>query len=172
MLGNILLSVFLIFIATVVRIDTSSYGDCSALVAVGPDVFPNIISWFLYAASVAFICPPLYKLLIKKVDKEGQSYYQLEKAKAISAFENIKKNLHSFWGTIGVVLLMVLYGLLLKPVGFEICTLLFIVGVMLCCGERKPLRLVLVPVCTMVGVLLIFKVILKIALPMTIFTNL
>ena len=55
MIGDALLSVFLIVVATVVRIDTAGYGDFSALVEVGPEVFPNIISWFLYIAAAAFL---------------------------------------------------------------------------------------------------------------------
>lgn len=172
MIGDALLSVFLIVVATVVRIDTAGYGDFSALVEVGPEMFPNIISWFLYIAAAAFLVKVFYKACVKKVNADGVSYMQIEREKVAAAKENMKANWKGVVGAVGVIVLMLLYAALLPTVGFEICTVVFMVGVMLLCGEHRPLRLIIIPLGTMFGVLLIFRVILKVALPLMIFTSL
>lgn len=172
MIGDALLSVFLIIVATIVRIDTSGYGDFSALVQVGAEMFPNIIAWFLYISAAILIIKIVYMVCVKKVNADGISYIQIEKDKVAATREKMKTNWKGYLGAIGVIVLMILYGALLPTVGFEICTVVFMVGVMLLCGEKRPLRLILIPLGTMFAVLLIFRVILKVALPLLIFTNL
>jgi len=166
------LALLLMAVATIVQVDIASYPDVSRILQVGPGVFPHFIAVFLYIVGAILIFKLLYLILIKKTDENGVPYLQAEKEAAKKNMQSIKENMGSFIGTIGILILMFLYASLLKTVGFEICTLVFLVGTMLCLGERRPLRLILVPVGSTAVILLIFRVFLKIALPLKILTNL
>lgn len=172
MIGEFLLALLLLAVATIVQVDISGYPDVSKILQVGPGVFPNFISIFLYIVGFILILKLLYLLVIKKTDENGVPFLQAEKEAAKKNMESIKENMGSFIGTIGILVLMFLYASLLKTIGFEICTLVFLVGTMLFLGERRPVRLVLVPVGATAVILLIFRVFLKIALPLKILTNL
>lgn len=166
MLGDLILSIVLIVISTLVLRSTSTYPDYGSLSVIGPEVFPNIIAYFLLIASAYFLICIIYKAFIKKTDAEGNSYLETEKAKVKAACNSIfKENLAGNVKVVITILLVIAYGMLLGVVGYEILTIVFLVATMFMNGIRKPQILIIVPVVAVVVIYVFFVMILKVQLP-------
>lgn len=166
MLGDLILSIVLIVISTLVLRSTSAYPDYGSLSVIGPEVFPNIIAYFFLIAAAYFLICIIYKAFIKKTDEEGNSYLETEKAKVKVACNSIfKENLASNVKVVVTILLVIAYGMLLGIFGYEILTLVFLIVTMLMNGIRKPQILVGVSVATVVVIYVFFVMILKVQLP-------
>lgn len=71
-----------------------------------------------------------------------------------------------FWKKIIPMLILAgLYAIALKPLGFRVCTIFFVLMSMYMLGERKPLPLVTVPVITSLSIFYLFSKVFLIALP-------
>jgi len=64
-----------------------------------------------------------------------------------------------------IFIMILLYALLLKPVGFIIVNLLFLFGVLFVMGERKVWKLIAIPIVVTAAMYMVFVVGLKILLP-------
>lgn len=67
--------------------------------------------------------------------------------------------------TISLFVLLAAYVLLLEPLGFILTTPICSSGILLVMGERKPVRLVLIPVVLVIALYVSFKIGLRIPLP-------
>lgn len=64
------------------------------------------------------------------------------------------------------LLVIILYTALLNPLGYPICTLLLVAGIMLLLGKRQPLLVLGTSLGTTFGVWLVFAKLLKLSMPM------
>lgn len=167
MIGDLLIAVILLGISIVLRIETSSYGDYSMFTLVGPELFPNISSMLFLILAVLLAVKPLYLLLIKRKDKDGISYWSRECGKVRQVYLLITKDQRKGSLTVvGNLVLLALYALLFKPVGFELTTLVFLFATMFICGERRPAVLIAVPICSVAAVYVFLVIIMRVSIPM------
>lgn len=170
MLGDFVLAIILIVIGIGVLISTSAYPDFGSLSVIGPEFLPNIMSYFFIFSAVVLLAKLVHKAVIRKTDAEGRSYLSLEGEKVRKACGIIfKENLRVNINVVITLLLIVVYGLLLSTVGYEILTVVFLVTTMLLNGVRKPRTLILVPVLTLIAIYVIFVLLLKVQIPRIIF---
>lgn len=170
MFADLILSAVLLVIGSAVLISTSHYPDFSQLSVIGPGFFPNIISIFFIISAVYLILKTLYKAFVKKTDSEGNSYIEMEKSRVSASIDkNFKQNRRSVLNLVITMVMILLYGLLLPTVGYEILTIVFLFVSMLLNGVRKPVTLIVVPIVATVVVYLLFVLILKVQLPRLLF---
>ena len=65
----------------------------------------------------------------------------------------------------GVLVLLLVYAAVLKPLGFIVSTVIFLVGALILAGVRRPLPLVLMPVGLAVVLFYVFYELLRVSLP-------
>ena len=65
----------------------------------------------------------------------------------------------------GVLVLLLVYAAVLKPLGFIVSTIIFLVGALILAGVRRPLPLVLMPVGLAVVLFYVFYELLRVSLP-------
>lgn len=143
--------------------EASTYPDFSMLTPVDSDVFPSIMGWVIIICSIIMIAREAYKLFF---DADKEKYRAKEQelfAELRTRFQENKRNLPA---AIGIPTMMLLYAVLLNTVGFEILSVLFLFIGMLLCRERNPLRLILIPIIGTAVMYYVFRVLLKIMLPM------
>ena len=158
---NVVVSSVLLIIGIAVVIYASTFPDFSLLTRVGPDLFPSIMGWVIIICSAIVLFQALRKLASKR-DSDGKIDLGEEKEKFRAALAKIKERKKNFIAMVGIPVMMLLYGLLIETVGFEILSVLFLFISILLCGERRPLRLVLIPVISTACMYLVFIVLLKI----------
>lgn len=106
-----------------------------------PSLFPLLIAMFLLILSLALI-------------REGFHSSAQEDQTALN------------WRPVVVTVLAALaYFLLMPRLGFVLATACFLVGMMVYLGERRPLPLILLPLCFSAGVYLLFARLLHVMLP-------
>jgi putative tricarboxylic transport membrane protein len=66
---------------------------------------------------------------------------------------------------VGVLVLLLVYAVVLKPLGFIVSTIIFLVGALILAGVRRPLPLVLMPVGLAVVLFYVFYELLRVSLP-------
>ena len=131
----------------------------------GPSFFPLCCAGFFAFTAVALLAEEAWKVVSKKYDTEEGSYFRLELRKAAALKEKVQGNLGGTLRMIVMPVLMILYGIALRPVGFEISTILFLDVSMWICGERKPLRFIATPIAAILIVYLVFVKFLRVTVP-------
>jgi putative tricarboxylic transport membrane protein len=66
---------------------------------------------------------------------------------------------------VGVLVLLLVYAAVLKPLGFIVSTIIFLVGALILAGVRRPFPLVLMPVGLAVVLFYVFYELLRVSLP-------
>lgn len=117
------------------------------IMKIGPAFFPELLAIGLIIFSAILI---IYALLGKS--KGGAEPICLRD-------QGIQRALVS-------LLAIILYAVLLNPLGYPICTLLLVAGIMLLLGKRQPLFVLGTSVATTLGVWLVFAKLLKLSMPM------
>lgn len=166
MLGDLILSIVLLAMGGGVLISTSKYPDFGALSVIGPEFLPNIMSYFFIFSAVIFLVKLIIKAFVKKVDENGNSYLEMEQEKIQTVCHNIfRKNLRTNLNVVIIIAMIVVYGVLLPYVGYEILTVIFMVISLLLNGVRKPRILILVPILTLIAIYVVFVLVLKVQIP-------
>ena len=160
---DILISVLMLAFGSYVVYEASTYPDYSKITPVSSDVFPRIMGITIIICSSIVLIKALYKLCFSK-DKEKYREQDAQLAKSIK--EKFVENKRNLPAAVGIPVLMLAYALLLNKVGFEILSVLFLLFSMLLCRERRPIRLILVPILGTAAMYFVFHVLLRIMVPM------
>ena len=164
-LGDAILAIVLLVMGGYILNEVSAYPDYSNLSVIGPEVFPKLIAIFFIISAIWFLATVIWKGWIKKVDADGNSYIETEKAKVQAGIQSMKGNKSSIIHLVITIILMIAYALLLPTVGFEVLTIVFLIATMFMNGVRKPHVLAIVSVVSVVVIYIFFVVILKAQIP-------
>lgn len=164
MIGNLILVALLLGFSGYVLYECSHMTSLAALTVIGPDFFPRACAAFCLFAAVVLLITEIYKIATVKV--EDRTYVQDELRKTREVWEMVRGNVQGVARMVVIPLLMALYGISLKKVGFEISTFVFLVLSMLVCGQRKIRYLIIVPIVAIIIVYLIFIKFLRVNIPM------
>lgn len=164
MIANLILSGCMLVLSGMIVLETSGYPDYSNVGVIGPDVIPNCLALFIAVIAVILALNEVYKCV--KGGKATPTYAQAEIVRSKEVMTNLFANKPGLLRIIATLLLMFLFAMLLDVVGFEICTVVFLVCTMLLNGVRKLLPLVLVPIGTVLVVYVGFVYALRVSIPM------
>jgi putative tricarboxylic transport membrane protein len=117
------------------------------IMKIGPAFFPEILAWGMVVFSAILI-------------------FQAFAGKSLGEFENLDIKQKGVQRIIGAVAVMIIYCIILKPVGFLIVTIPFIMFYMFILGNRSKHQYFWVPVAITLGVYLVFEKVLVLSLPM------
>ena len=106
------------------------------------------------------------RAFIKKVNAEGENYVKKDVENAKAKFAYLKKQWKGVIALIALPIMMWIYATVLPTVGFEICTVVFMVLALLICQERRWYILLGVPVGMTVVIYLLFRLLLNVPLPL------
>lgn len=166
MIGNIITSLVLLGSAGYIFYESAGMPALGGYsFSSGPSFFPLCCAGFFAFAAVVLLIQEAWKAASGKYDTEEGSYLQLELKKAAILKEKIQGNWRGTLRMIVMPVLMILYGLALRPVGFEISTVLFLDVSMWICGEKKPLRFIITPIVAILIVYLVFVKFLRVTVP-------
>ncbi|MCF2682263.1 tripartite tricarboxylate transporter TctB family protein [Faecalicatena contorta] len=165
MLGDAILAIVLLVMGGYILNEVNAYPDYSNLSVIGPEVFPKLIAIFFIISAIWFLATVIWKGWIKKVDADGNSYIEKEKAKVQAGVQSMQGNKTSIIHLVITIILMIAYALLLPTVGFEVLTIVFLIATMFMNGVRKPHVLLIVSVVSVVIIYIFFVMILKVQIP-------
>lgn len=94
----------------------------------GPGFFPKCCAAFFTFAAVVLIIQEVYKIITVKTGDTAYAKAELKKASDLK--ETIKNNLSGVFRMTVIPVLMVLYGISLRGIGFEISTFVFLIASM------------------------------------------
>jgi len=151
-IGEIIISVLLIIFSVIAFTMTADFGGTVNPIDVGPAAFPRMTLILVIAISVNQIIISLRKRA--RLANAGEEV----KEKATVKLDN-KLRFFLF------LALMVAYGFALPVIGFYSATMAFMFLFMLLLGERKWLRLLLVPTGFNLFIHVVFVMVLNIRLP-------
>jgi len=160
MIANFVLCACMFAISGYIWYETSGYPDYSNMAIVGPEAIPNLLAWILVILSVIVLLGEIRKIVTDK----GYFADQVGGAKWLA--KEVLENKAGIFRIVATLGMMFLYAALLKTVGFEICSTVFLVTTMLLNGVRNWKVLVLVPVGTIAVVFFIFVELLHVSVPM------
>lgn len=164
MLTNLILSICMAVLSIVILTQTAAFPSYGNIAAVGPEVIPNYLAYIILAIAAYLAILELVKCIRGK--GETPSYAQKELAKSRKTLSGLLENKRGLLRIAGTLVLMFLFAELLRPVGFEICAAVFLVGCMLMNGVRKIWQLVLIPAVTIAVVYIGFVYALRVNIPM------
>ena len=163
MIGNFITSVLLLILSGVIYAESSKMPNLGGMTLAGPGFFPKCCAAFFTFAAVVLIIQEVYKIITVKTG--DTAYAKAELKKAADLKETIKNNLSGVFRMTVIPVLMVLYGISLRGIGFEISTFVFLIASMAVCGERSWKRLLLIPIAAIIVVYLLFIKFLRVAIP-------
>lgn len=166
MIANMILALFLLALSGFVLRTAYSWPDFSRLSVVGPDLVPKLLGYFFLFVALVLLAQAAYKIWIKKTDENGNSYWKLELEGAARLRGRLSENAGGILSAVCIPLLILFYGLAVKPVGFEICTVVFLFLCLLLCRERRWYILVFTPLLSTAAIYIVFKVLLRVSLPL------
>lgn len=163
MIGNFITSVLLLILSGVIYTESKEMPNLGGMTLAGPGFFPKCCAAFFTFAAAVLIIQELYKIITVKTG--DMTYVRTELKKAVDLKETIKNNVSGVIRMTVIPVLMVLYGISLRGIGFEISTFVFLIASMIVCGERSLKKLLLVPVLSIIVVYLLFIKFLRVAIP-------
>lgn len=164
MVGNLILIAGTVLVSVVILLQTSTFPDYSNISAVGPEAIPNVLAFLMLAIAALLAVQELQKILRGR--HNSPTYVQAELQKAKDTWHMIVSNPSGILRVVGNLLLIVLFSLLLRTVGFEICAFVFLAGSMILNGVRTPWKIIVLPVCTIAVIYGVFVAALRINIPM------
>lgn len=168
MVGNLITSAFLLIGSAYIIYEAKGMPNLGGGALAGPGFMPICCAVFFIFCAVVLIVKEISKIMKVKVETENgtKSYAQAELEKVSDFFRLVKERGADVFRMVAVPVLMIAYGIALRGIGFEISTFIFLVLSMLVCGERKPVRLIVVPIAAIVLVYLLFVQFLRVSIPM------
>jgi len=160
---NVIVCVVFLLMGAGVVIYAATFPDFSIITPIGPDVFPTVMGLAIVVFSIIALVPAVKELVSHKT-ADGKIDLSEEKEKFNSVIAKIKERKKNFIAMICIPVMMFLYGLLIEIVGFEILSALFLFGSIFLCGERRVLRLILVPTVGTACMYVVFVMVLQIPL--------
>ena len=148
-LGEIIISVVLIVFSIIALIISGGIGGNVNPSDIGPTAFPR-----LTLVAVIVICA---LQIVFALRNRGQIVKEAKTEKKVTIDNRL--------ALIGVVVLMVVYGLLLPIVGFYIASAAFLFLIMLLMGNRKWIQLATIPIGFNVLIHVLFVMLLGLRLP-------
>ncbi|WP_050622543.1 tripartite tricarboxylate transporter TctB family protein [Clostridium phoceensis] len=164
MVGNLILIAATVLVSGIVLAQTSTFSDYSSISAVGPEAVPNVLAVLMLAIAAILAVQEVQKILRGRY--ENPTYVQAELQKTKETWAMILSNKMGILRVAGNLIMIVLFALLLRTVGFEICAFVFLAGGMLLNGVRKVWQIILLPICTIAIIYGVFVVALRINIPM------
>ena len=164
MVGNFILIAATVLVSGIVLAQTSTFPDYSNISSVGPEAIPNVLAILMLVIVAILAVQEVQKILRGR--HESPTYVQVELQKTKEAWAMILSNKMGNLRVAGNLIMIVLFALLLRTVGFEICAFVFLAGGMLLNGVRKVWQIILLPVCTIAIIYGVFVVSLRINIPM------
>lgn len=168
MIGNLITSVLLIIGSVYIIYEAKGMPNLGGGALAGPGFMPICCAVFFIFCAAVLTGKELSKIIGEKAETESgtKSYAQAELEKVSDFFGLVKERGADVFRMAAVPVLMLAYGVALRGVGFEISTFVFLVLSMLVCGERKPVRLIVIPAAAIVLVYLLFVQFLRVSIPM------
>ena len=163
MIGILITSGLLLVLSGFIYVESGKMPNLGGMTLAGPGFFPRCCAGFFTFAAIVLIIQEVYKIVTVKTG--DTTYARAELKKAADLKENIKHNLSGVFRMTVIPVLMVLYGISLRGIGFEISTFLFLISGMAVCGERSWKRLLLIPIVSILVVYLLFIKFLRVAIP-------
>lgn len=163
---DLILSAIMLALGVFVINTVSGWPDYSRLSVLGPDIFPRYLGWFFIAAGIILLAGVLYRLLLRKKNADGVTYIEAEREGVRGAAMFVKTRWRDILTFVCLPLLMFLFAKLLKPVGFEICAVVFLFIALLLCGERRWYCLTFIPIGTTAVIYVVFCLLLKVSIPL------
>ena len=148
-LGEIIISVVLIVFSVIALIVSGGIGGNVNPADLGPTAFPR-----LTLAAVIVIC---ISQIVISLKNRGQIIKEAKTEKKVTIDNKL--------ALIGVIVLMVVYGLVLPIIGFYIASAAFLFLIMLLMGNRKWRQLVIIPILFNVFIHVVFVMSLGLRLP-------
>jgi putative tricarboxylic transport membrane protein len=145
-LADIIAGIICIVIGVYVLIVCRGYPE-DVIMKIGPAFFPEILAWGMIVFSAILI-------------------FQAFNGKSLGEFESLDIRQKGVQRIIAAVSVMIIYCIILKPVGFLIVTIPFIMFYMFILGNRRKLQFLWVPAAITAGVYLVFEKVLVLSLPM------
>lgn len=164
MVGNVILSVCIIIFSLFIFLQTSAFPEYKNLAVIGPEAIPNCLAGFMLLIAVLLLINEGIKAAKGKHNQP--SYVEAEIAKAKETWQVVVSNKMGVVRVMGNLVLMVLFGVCLRTVGFEICGFVFLVCSMLLNGIRTVWKLIVIPLATIAVVYGVFVIALRINIPM------
>lgn len=163
MIGNFITSGLLLILSGFIYAESGRMPNLGGMTLAGPGFFPRCCAAFFTFAAMVLIIQEVYKIITVK--KGDITYVRTELKKASDLKETVKNNLSGVFRMTVIPVLMMLYGISLRGIGFEISTFVFLIASMAVCGERSWKRLLLIPVVAIIVVYLLFIKFLRVAIP-------
>lgn len=160
MIANFIFCACMFALSGYVWYETSGYPDYSSMAIVGPEAIPNLLAWIITILSVIVLLGEVVKILRDK------TYFSTQTAGAKALAKSVLGHKSGIFRIVATLAMMFLYAALLKTVGFEICSAVFLVVTMLLNGVRNWKVLVLIPVGTIAVVFVVFVKLLHVSVPM------
>ena len=165
-IGDTILALLLFALGGYVYGTAATWPDYSRLSVLGPEMGPKLLGIAFIIAGVLLLLQGANRAFIKKVNAEGENYVKKDVENAKAKFAYLKKQWKGVIALIALPIMMWIYATVLPTVGFEICTVLFMVLALLICQERRWYLLVGVPVGVTVVIYLLFRLLLNVPLPL------
>lgn len=171
MVGNLITSAILLIGSVYIIYEAKGMPNLGGGALAGPGFMPICCAVFFIFCAAVLIVKEISKIMTVKVETESgtKSYAQAELEKVSDFFRLMKERSQDVLRMVAVPVLMIIYGLALRGIGFEISTFVFLVLSMVVCGERKPVRLIVVPIVAIALVYLLFVQFLRVTIPMRFF---
>lgn len=168
MIGNLITSALLLIGSVYIIYEAKGMPNLGGGALAGPGFMPICCAVFFVFCAAVMIVKEVLKIMTEKVETESgtKSYAQAELQKVSDFLGLVKHRGADVFRMVVVPVLMIAYGVALRSVGFEISTFIFLVLSMLVCGERKPMRLVAVPIAAIILVYVLFVQFLRVSIPM------
>ncbi len=160
MIANFVLSGFVAILSLGILYLTSQFKDFSNFAMVGPEVIPNCLAVIMLVLAGLIVAGEIIKITTHK------NYVQEQTKGAKDLYIKITSNKPGLLRILGTLVLMVLFGVLLRIIGFEICCMSFLFLCMLMNGVRNKIQLIAIPVITTLVVYGIFVYFLRVNVPM------
>ncbi len=169
MIAEIIMSLVLTGISLVIFAETGTYPEFGALSVIPPSFVPNILAYFFLACSAFYFIKNFILAFVKKTNKEGESYIQIEKDKWADSKVFIVEHKKPIINLSIIVAMAILYALLLDVVGYEILTAIFLSVSMFVLGERRWYILLIVPIAAIIVIYFGFVMGLRVQIPRLIY---